>query len=947
MKLSPGVVLTYTLLVNVAFSQPSLPAPPTGPVASFETDDDNPLVTRGVTVSRVTEHATDGQYALRVEAKGSDEPSWPGLWLYPKDDPNWSARRLLVMDIFLETPEPVDFGAQLCADNHEGAVTHSLGRLWPGWNKGLTLCLQDFGWDLTQVANLALYLGRPKQDVTYTIDHVRWELPTPPEGSNGWLNVRDAGASGSQFETAATTTAGSNQVTVAAVGDFEVGQQISISRCNIRYLKPRLWGPGEPYSTAQPLGDAVEFRGYDGSGGSWLTFLLEVDGADPVTMRWKGDLAQPWTGEKVPVMFDWQTLSGGVEVRFKRQAWQPGMLITFAARDQLISTIDQIEGHVLTLADEANRSADDAVVRHTDRQAIQKAIDDAQRTGCNVYFPAGHYRIPGGLRVPNPQGIRLEGAAAGTTVLDISDGEGSCISIGRGTEATIRNFTMIGHTGLAEAPKSFRTSSGYGFWPNSLKGCNAIHLGGTDRVLIENVHARRMASEAFYAQAPTRVAGQPDPEHYQQSLTYLRCSVTDCAANAFNNNDRGENTSLLYCRVDGAGWHAAEMPARFLRVIGCYFRNTGPVTVGDMSHRYEDLNELGCGQAMIRDNVFEGIGKCGGIAVNHGSSQVVISGNLFINFNGTAIRVSSQTVRPSLPWFKPDAPLNWGSYPSRSVVVSGNLIDLTCVGGESVERVGIKVDASEVTVADNQVYVRGAADPKVTGLLLSDPALHLTVHDNQLRHCGAGLLTARAGSGVTKVIDETTFLEASLPLEWRYTHQYQGWRILWTKDGQVVGTSTLESYDPTTLQFRLTEPRELQVGDTFDIAPPGPANWDLHDNQITGCLRPVVLSNYGSEVSRFAHNVITRGGASGVAAAVSVAGRFQVVGNQIQGFDEPDSVGLQLLPDRLGQPLPNLYCDNLVSGCGVAVGEAEPGLWQAASRLGNQFLGCGAVPPEG
>jgi len=35
-----------------------------------------------------------------------------------------------------------------------------------------------------------------------------------------------------------------------------------------------------------------------------------------------------------------------------------------------------------------------------------------------------------------------------------------------------------------------------------------------------------------------------------QSITYLRCSVTDSAFNAFNNNDMSESTSVLYCRVE-------------------------------------------------------------------------------------------------------------------------------------------------------------------------------------------------------------------------------------------------------------------------------------------------------------------------------------------------------------------------------------------------------------
>ena len=921
------------------------PAPATGKVASFETEADNPFVLRdNISGTRVQEHATDGQWALRVVAKGSEKPSWPALWLYPKTEPNWSARQLLVMDLFLETPEAAYFGAQLCALDRKDAVTVALGTLKPGWNKGITLCLQDFGWDLRRVANLALYLGSPKQDVIYTIDNVRWEA-LPQAGTGGWLNVRDVGASGSEFETTATTAAGSNQITVADVGDFQVGQQVTVSRCNIRYVGPRQYGPGEPYSTSRALGDALEMRGYDGSAGSWLAYIVEVDGADPVTFRWKGDIAQPWAGAKVPVTYDWQPLSGGVEVRFKRQEWKPGQMVTFSARDQLVATIQKIEGKVLTLSEAANRAAPDAVVRHTDREALQRAINLALRNKCNVFFPAGHYRIPGGLRVSKPEGLVLEGATATTTVLDISDGDGSCFSLSGGTEVTIRNFTMVGHTGLAEAPLSFRTCSGYGYWPNSLKGCNAVGMSGTERVLIENVHARRMSNEAFYAQGPAR-AGKTEPPQYQKSLTYLRCSVTDCAANAFNNNDRAENTSILYCRVDGAGWHAAEMPARFLRVVGSYFRNTGAITVGDMSHRFEDLNELGCGQAFVCDNVFEGLGRCGGIAVNHGSSQVVISNNLFINYNGNAITVSSATVRPSLPWYKPDAPLDWGSYPSRSAVISNNIIDMTYAGDKPANRTGISVDASDVTIADNQIYVRGECDPRVTGLRLRDPALHLTVHGNLVRNCGTGLVTGRAASAVTQVIDSTTFMEASLPLEWRYTHQYQGWQIIWLASGKVVGTSVIDSYDPATLRFKLKAPRDMKAGDGFEICPPGPANWSLHDNTLTGCLNPVILDNTGSETSRFVGNQISRGETSGVRQAVSVQGRYELRDNQISGFDEPGCAALWLGPDRLGKPLPNLIRGNLISRCAVGVVESVPGLWEATVREGNVFTDCGGKLPE-
>ena len=162
-------------------------------------------------------------------------------------------------------------------------------------------------------------------------------------------------------------------------------------------------------------------------------------------------------------------------------------------------------------------SAADAVVRHTDRTVLQRAINRALKQRCNLFFPPGRYRIPGGLTVSKATSLCLRGSGA-NTVLDISDGEGACFTLLGGTEVTIRDFTMVGHTGLAQAPQSFRTASNYYFWPNSLRGCQAVGMSGTERVLIENVHVSRMASEAFYAQGParagaTRAPGLPEVAH--------------------------------------------------------------------------------------------------------------------------------------------------------------------------------------------------------------------------------------------------------------------------------------------------------------------------------------------------------------------------------------------------------------------------------------------------
>ena len=749
-----------------------------------------------------------------------------------------------------------------------------------------------------------------------------------PGGPDAWVNVRQCGASGSQFETKATTTAGSQRITVAQVGDFQVGQAITVSRCNIRYGSATLWGPGGPYGASKPLADAVEIRGYDGSAGSWLVFILEVQESNPVSFRWSDNLVQKgkWTATKVPVTWDWQKLSGGIEVKFKKQDWQPGHMVTFHARDQLATVIEKIEGNVLTLRDTANQTGQDAVVRHSDQKAVQAAIHRAIKEKRNVFFPTGWYRIPGGLEVKNAA-IQIEGADGVNTVLDISDGTGSCFSLSGGPEVTIRNLRLLGHTGLAEAPGAFRMSHGKSsFWACALKSCNAVSINGTERVLIENVHASRMSSECFYSQGPGREpldihsGGKPQAARpYTRSATYLRCTVTDCCANAFNNNDIAENTSVLYCRVDGVGWQAYEGPARFIKIIGNYIRNTGNgFWVGSMNHRPDALNDLGCGQAIISDNVIEGIGKnYYGIWVARAATQVVIANNLFINYNGhSAIEVSSVTDP---------------GFPSNRVTVTGNIVDLTCVDGKSPARVGIRASTPGTIVSNNQVYVRGACDPLVTGISVSEPAVDVNVHDNLVRNCGCGLRTNRAVGTVTEVLDPSTFMCKGLPQEWKSSHLYRGWSVAWRGGNRPLAVSVLDSFDPQQLRYRLKQPRQMKVGDTFEIFSPS-ANWILHDNTITGCLKPVVLDSCGSETSLFRNNAITRGEAKGVQAAVEVRGTFKLVGNHLQGFDEKDSSALSLTADPLGRTAQSRFRDNVFEKCSRIVPATQQQLWDTVNE---------------
>jgi hypothetical protein len=128
-------------------------------------------------------------------------------------------------------------------------------------------------------------------------------LGLPQAYSAESVNARDVGASGSKFETTAATTADSQQIVVASLGDFKVGQGVMISKCHPHFEHCILKAPDNPFGEP-PLGDAAELRGYDGTGGGWTVFLVEINNVNPLTFRWSDDMARTWKGTKVPVTFD-------------------------------------------------------------------------------------------------------------------------------------------------------------------------------------------------------------------------------------------------------------------------------------------------------------------------------------------------------------------------------------------------------------------------------------------------------------------------------------------------------------------------------------------------------------------------------------------------------------------------------------------------------------------
>ncbi|MDD5678318.1 MAG: right-handed parallel beta-helix repeat-containing protein [Kiritimatiellae bacterium] len=745
--------------------------------------------------------------------------------------------------------------------------------------------------------------------------------------SSSALNARDCGASGSDFETRATSKAGSNLIEVADIGDFKIGQWIVVSRGHIHYSDGHVYNTRAPWlpENQASLADEVELRGFDGCRTDWQVFCLHMDGTPPKTFRWLvvDPAFQPnhrrwtWQGQGCSISNNWQPLQDGVEIRFRKTDWDPGQVIAFHARNRLVSRIQRIEGRQLILEQAPTCTVEDMVVRHLDQFALQDAVGQAAAGSRNLFIPAGHYRLLSGLMLKDIS-IRIEGASREHTTLDISDGTGAVFTLRGGRDVAVHNLAMVGHTGFNELPwYAFSTQSGHPFWPIAnqqmeVKGCAAANIAATERVLFEDLYVRRMAAEAFYSQGPDRFkvraaqAGRKaQAALYTKSIIYNRCWVTDSASNAFNNNDYAENTSVLNCHVENVhnAWEGAN---RFTKFVGNYVKNAH---CGSYVARHQpEFLQLGTGQALIANNVFEGGIFGQGLCIANGPTQIIIKDNLFVNFsNQKAIAIAAN--------------MSKNACSPRSVTVTGNIIDLTHVEGQlDQERVGIAIGAGNVIASNNQIYVRGPIDPRVTGIQVAEYAVDVSIHDNLIENCRYGLRTGfdrslyapltgsyagvqrimRLESSVKALNSAEAFDDADLPGQWEFTAPYQGWDLHWLSGVNAGTVSRIAEFDMNSRRLSLEKPLTVQAGERFAVSPRS-ANWQIHHNTITGCREPVMLEGYGSATSRFTDNIINRGNVPDAIWAIRIKGRFVVKDNQLMDFDEAGAVAIEIIADARGE----------------------------------------------
>ncbi len=715
-----------------------------------------------------------------------------------------------------------------------------------------------------------------------------------PLPAGGWLDARQAGAAGSEFETTGAIRAGANEITVADAGDFQVGQQVAVYGCHPHYYGT-VYNAQAPYlgENQRPLKDEADLRGLE-DGRNWQTFVIHFESAAPAAFRWMAvDPAlqtkargQPslrrywqWQATGLPVDGRWQDLASGVQIRFKQLDWEAGASLAVHARNRLLARITGIRGRTLELDACATRGAADALVRHHDQEALQAAVDRAIRERRGLFIPAGRYRLSAGLWIRNAS-LRVEGLHPDQTLLDVSEDNTSVFWIAGGRNVAIRNLGMTGHTGFLQLPAhtSFRTAAGFSFWPTAnqqmeVRGCAAANFVSTEHLLFEDLKVTRMASEAFYSHGSNREghppyvqqphAGMPElREQYTKSCIYHRCHVSDCGFNAFNNNDHAENTSILHCHVERAA-NFCENAGRFTRIIGNYVLDGCFTSVHSGSA--DDPRRLGPTQAVIADNVFESGRFLGGILIGNSATQVTVADNLFIGCsNEYAIRIGG----------------------GRRITVTGNQIDLTQMGDyPDNERVGICIEASNVLAADNQIYARGPRAEKATGISIADHTVNVQAHDNLIENCQVGIRTGtrlfretatgaadifpppasdgrgayefcHTESAVAETTDGKTFRCLELPRACDGAPAYAGWRLRWLTGAQAGRTAEIAAFDPKLPAITLAQAAEARPGDRFAVYPRS-ANWQVHHNTLVDCAEPLRMELFHADGVRCADNLIS------------------------------------------------------------------------------------------
>ncbi len=143
-------------------------------ITSFETPQSAALLRPGgVKVQRVQQHATDGQWALRVVFPGSQRDTWPGLTFVPNPT-DLAGRQMLAFDVY--NPSDKTLYLSMRVDGANGRKIFLGQRLPAKKRTTFEVYVKDLGSRLgtTKIARFYPYVRMPREDVVLYFDHFRF-----------------------------------------------------------------------------------------------------------------------------------------------------------------------------------------------------------------------------------------------------------------------------------------------------------------------------------------------------------------------------------------------------------------------------------------------------------------------------------------------------------------------------------------------------------------------------------------------------------------------------------------------------------------------------------------------------------------------------------------------------------------------------------------------------
>ena len=137
-------------------------------ITSFETDDwRSDVVPAGVRAERVREHATEGQWALKLDFKGSTKDTWPGFGIVPHVDT--TQFQLVAFDVYQPDAAPVGLSCRI--DFEDGSKKFVSGVTIPGRSP---FAAEIWIGGLAKIQRIYPYIRMPRRDYTLYIDNLRW-----------------------------------------------------------------------------------------------------------------------------------------------------------------------------------------------------------------------------------------------------------------------------------------------------------------------------------------------------------------------------------------------------------------------------------------------------------------------------------------------------------------------------------------------------------------------------------------------------------------------------------------------------------------------------------------------------------------------------------------------------------------------------------------------------